>query len=113
MFEGDPFVLVPPNFVMFDLFFIFAYPENFMYIGCVVKKFELRWPRLRKNPHFGTPKLFQTLSFIIAYQRWSPQGRPWPRGRPRGHIFEVLGLGLEASIPQKLPCPRLEDSTIF
>ena len=27
--------------------------------------------------------------------------------------FEVLGLGLEASSPQKLPCPRLEDSTIF
>ena len=27
--------------------------------------------------------------------------------------FKVLGLGLEASSPQKLPCPRLEDSTIF
>ena len=27
--------------------------------------------------------------------------------------FEVLGLGLKASSPQKLPCPRLEDSTIF
>ena len=27
--------------------------------------------------------------------------------------FEVLGLGLEASSPQKLPYPRLEDSTIF
>ena len=29
--------------------------------------------------------------------------------------FEVLGLGLgfEASSPRKLPCPRLEDSTIF
>ena len=29
--------------------------------------------------------------------------------------FEVLGLGLdlEASSPQKLACPRLEDSTIF
>ena len=32
--------------------------------------------------------------------------------------FEVLGLegqvlGLEASSPQKLPCPRLEDSTFF
>ena len=27
--------------------------------------------------------------------------------------FEVLGLGLEASSPQKLPCPRLEDSNIF
>ena len=27
--------------------------------------------------------------------------------------FEVLSLGLEASSPRKLPCPRLEDSTIF
>ena len=27
--------------------------------------------------------------------------------------FEVLVLGLEASSPRKLPCPRLEDSTIF
>ena len=27
--------------------------------------------------------------------------------------FEVFGLGLEASSPRKLACPRLEDSTIF
>ena len=85
-------------------------------------------------------------------QRWSPRGRPWPRGRPRGQILkslalalaskvkslalalasrpqvlenfevlglglglegQVLGLGLEASSPRKLACPRLEDSTIF
>ena len=26
---------------------------------------------------------------------------------------QVLGLGLEASSPQKLACPRLQDSTIF
>ena len=31
---------------------------------------------------------------------------PWPRG----HIFKSLAL---ASKPQKLPCPRLKDSTIF
>ena len=51
-------------------------------------------------------------------QRWSPRGRPWPRG----HILkslaskpQVLGLslGLEALDPQKMPSPRLEDSTIF
>ena len=59
-------------------------------------------------------------------QRWSPRGRPWPRGRPRGHILKSLalalaskpqvlglGLGLEALGPRKLACPRLEDSTIF
>ena len=27
--------------------------------------------------------------------------------------FQVLGLGLKALGPRKLPCPRLEDSTIF
>ena len=27
--------------------------------------------------------------------------------------LEVLGLGLKTSSPRKLPCPRLEDSTIF
>ena len=51
-------------------------------------------------------------------QRWSPRGRPWPRGRPRGHIFKSLAskpqvLGLKALGPRKLPCPRLEDSTVF
>ena len=62
--------------------------------------------------------------YFGCVQRWSPRGRPWPRGRPRGHILkslalaskpQVLGLslGLEALGPRKLPCPRLEDSTIF
>ena len=27
--------------------------------------------------------------------------------------FQALGLGLEASSPRKLPCPRLEDGAIF
>ena len=35
---------------------------------------------------------------------WSPW--PWSRS-------QVLSIGLEASSPRKLPCPRLEDSTIF
>ena len=43
-------------------------------------------------------------------QRWSPRGRPWQRGRPRGHILKSIAL---ASSPRKLACPRLEDSTIF
>ena len=25
-------------------------------------------------------------------QRWSPRGRPWPQGRPRGHILKSLDL---------------------
>ena len=32
-------------------------------------------------------------------QRWSPRGRPWPRGRPRGQILKFLAL---ASRPQVL-----------
>ena len=65
-------------------------------------------------------QLSTAFPFYCYIQRWSPRGRPWPRGRPQGHILkslaskpEVLGLGLEASSPLKLPCPRLEDSTIF
>ena len=55
-------------------------------------------------------------------QRWSPRGRPWPRGHLLKSLAlalaskpQVLGLGLrlEALGPRKLPCPRLEDSTIF
>ena len=42
------------------------------------------------------------LQYWYAHQqRWSHRGRPWPRGRPRGHILkslaskpQVLGVGL-------------------
>ena len=42
------------------------------------------------------------------HQRWSPRGRPWPRGRPRGHILKSLALASKvkslalASRPQVL-----------
>ena len=36
---------------------------------------------------------------ICWQQRWSPRGRSWPRGRPRGHILKSLAL---ASRPQVL-----------
>ena len=45
---------------------------------------------------------------IIIYQRWSPRGRPWPRGRPRGQILKSLALASKvkslalASRPQVL-----------
>ena len=42
-------------------------------------------------------------------QRWSPRGRPWPRGCPRGHILKYLAL---ASKPQVLEnCPVLGSKT--
>ena len=43
---------------------------------------------------------------LSNYQRWSPQGRPWPRGRARGHILKSLALASKvkslASRPQVL-----------
>ena len=41
------------------------------------------------------------MTYITVKQRWSPRGRPWPRGRPRGHILKSLALAL-ASRPQIL-----------
>ena len=41
---------------------------------------------------------------------------PWPRSLKSLALAskpQVLGLGLEALGPRKLPCPRLEDRTIF
>ena len=32
------------------------------------------------------------MDFLPIYQRWSPRGRPWPQGRPRGHILKSLAL---------------------
>ena len=29
---------------------------------------------------------------VFDEQRWSPQGRPWPRGRPQGQILKSLAL---------------------
>ena len=45
-----------------------------------------------------------------TYQRWSPRGHILKSLASRTY-FEVLGL--EASSPRKLACPRCEDSTIF
>ena len=52
---------------------------------------------------FQLKKKLLQLSYWVGryYQRWSPRGRPWPRGRPRGHILKSLALAL-ASRPQVL-----------
>ena len=43
---------------------------------------------------------------MLTDQRWSPRGRPWPRGRPRGHILKSLASKVKslalASRPQVL-----------
>ena len=42
---------------------------------------------------------FSILATAIAiYQRWSPRGRPWPRGRPRGQILKSLALALASKV---------------
>ena len=35
---------------------------------------------------------------FLRLQRWSPRGRPWPRGRPRGHILKSLALALASKV---------------
>ena len=35
---------------------------------------------------------------LSVYQRWSPRGRPWPRGRPRGQILKSLALALASKV---------------
>ena len=74
-------------------------------------------PQCRPKQNMHTDKNFVFVSvkvLHVVHQRWSPRGRPWPRE----HILKSLAskpqvLGLEALGPRKLPCPRLEDSTIF
>ena len=74
-----------------------------------------KWPWLFHCKVTKSPKTsFETLvGFIFigdttGYQRWSPRGRPWPRGRPRGHILKSLALASKvkslalASRPQVL-----------
>ena len=67
-------------------------------------------------------KLTQAAAIKHKGQRWSPRGRPWPRGRPRGHILKSLALALAskvkslalalASKPQVLEnCPVLGSRT--
>ena len=42
--------------------------------------------------------LKQQFSFVTqsAEPRWSSLGRPWPRGRPRGHILKSLALKVKS-----------------
>ena len=63
-------------------------------------------------------ELIQRLENIRLKQRWSHRGRPCLEDTILKSLAlaskpQVLGLGLKALSPRKLPCPRLEDSTIF
>ena len=63
-----------------------------------------------QNVHSAELTFPQKVIFQKYYiQRWSSPGRPWPRGRPRGHILKSLAL---ASKPQVLEnCPVLGSIT--
>ena len=37
-------------------------------------------------------RVFKVFAVLGWEQRWSPRGRPWPRGRPRGQILKSLAL---------------------
>ena len=40
-------------------------------------------------------------------QRWSPRGRPWPRGRPRGQILKSLALALASKVKSLASRPQV------
>ena len=74
---------------------------------------KLPCPRLEDSTVFSTVEILLENARNLAenlqipfLQRWSPRGRPWPRGRPRGHILKSLSLASKvkslASRPQVL-----------
>ena len=58
---------------------------------CVVCLKTLKYPE-------NILKISRELSCGTNYQRWSPRGRPWPRGRPRGQILKSLALALASKV---------------
>ena len=44
-----------------------------------------------------------SIKLECQYQRWSPRGRPWPRGRPRGQILKFLALALRPQVLKNWP----------
>ena len=57
--------MLVPNFVKFNLFFIFAYSENFMCLSCMVKKLEIWLSRLRGTPILICPNVVKSDIFVI------------------------------------------------
>ena len=61
-----------------------------------------------QTPTARLVKIIRRNETVRVSQRWSPRGRPWPRGRPRGHILKSLALASKvkslalASRPQVL-----------
>ena len=67
---------------------------------------KLNWKHQVKQICLKIARGSWALYYIRNYQRWSPRGRPWPRGRPQGHILKSLASKVKflalASWPQVL-----------
>ena len=50
--------------------------------------------RKHREPRLNLPLVY----LYVLNQRWSPRGRPWPRGRPRGQILKSLALALASKV---------------
>ena len=103
-----------PQFAtIFGRKFVGSFSPGWLFCLCFSSAQPLEGERLNLDGGTRPPYNLST-----AYQRWSPRGRPWPRGRPQGHFLKSLAskvksLASKPLSPRKLPCPRLEDSTIF
>ena len=52
--------------------------------------------------------------YLISHNyKYLPEVEPSKTSLASRTRFDVLGLGVEASSPQKLPCPQLENRSIF
>ena len=50
---------------------------------------------------------------ITNHQRWSPRGRPWLRGRPRGHILKSLALASKTQVLENCPVLGSRTALVF
>ena len=68
----------------------------------------VRWPTLPEmQKHFSLTEWSQSDILYYYHQRWSPRGRPWPRGRPRGHIVKSLALTLASKVKSLASRPQI------
>ena len=83
------------------------------YIG-VARILDWRGETNRKSHAMTLSKFFEKREILWCKDilKWTEVESSRTSLASRTH-FEVLGLGLEASSPRKLPCPRLENSSIF